>query len=113
MISVLYADVSFGYQNLGFGFSYSLTFEPYSSESDMMLAPNQNNGSQPDSLQQPSNDRVTLISGHTSSLTGNNLIYLITGEVTSFDGQYQLNGNDIIITLIHTQHTHLHMLWIV
>ena len=107
VISVLYADVSFGYQNLGLGFSHSLTFEPYSSEPDMMSAPNQNNGSQPDSLQQPSNDRVTLISGHTSRLTGNNLTYLIIGEVTSFDGQYQLNGNDYytILLCIHNTHT--------
>jgi hypothetical protein len=94
VVSVLYADISVGYQNLGSGFSYSLTFEPYSSGSDMMLSPNQTNSS--DSQQLTSN-RVTLISGRTITLTGNNLTHLITGELGRFDGQYQLNGSDCMI----------------
>ena len=92
VVSVLYADFSFGYQNLGSGFSYSLTFEPY-----MMLAPNRNNGS--DSQQQFTSNRVTLISGRTMTLTGNNLTHLITGELGRFDGRYQLNGNDSVILI--------------
>ena len=92
-VSVLYADVSLGYQNLGSGFSYSLTFEPYSSQPDMMLAPNRTNGS--DSQQELTSSRVTLISGRTMTLTGNNLTHLITGELGTFDGRYQLNGNDM------------------
>ena len=92
VVSARYADFSLGYQNLGLGFSYSLTFEPYFSESDMML--NQTNGSWSDSQQQFTSNRVTLISGRTGSLTGNNLTYLITGELGRFDGQYQLNGNE-------------------
>ena len=92
VVSVLYADFSFGYQNFGLGFSYSLTFEPYSSGSDMMLSPNQTNSS--DSQQQLTSNRVTVISGRTNTLTGNNLTYLITGELGRFDGRYQLNGND-------------------
>ena len=94
VVSVRYADFSLGYQNFGLGFSYSLSFEPYSSGSDMMLALNQTNGSWSDSQQQFTSNRVTLISGRTGSLTGNNLTYLITGELGRHDGRYQLNGND-------------------
>lgn len=85
VISVLYADVSVGYQNLGFGFSYSLTFEPYAA-----LA--QNGSNESDTLGQLSSNRSMLISGSTSNLMGNNITYLITGRLTIFDGQYQLNG---------------------
>ena len=92
VVSVLYADFSFGYQNFGTGFSYSLTFEPYSSAPAMMLTPNQTNSS--DSQQQFISNRVTLISGRTMILTGNNITHLITGELGRFDGRYQLNGND-------------------
>lgn len=85
VISVLYADFSVGYQNLGAGFSYSLAFESYT-------ALTQNSSNENDTLGQLFNNRSTLISGSTSNLIGNNVTYLITGQLSVFDGRYQLNG---------------------
>ena len=86
IVSVLYADVSVGYQNLGVGFSYSLAFEPYTA-----LTQNGTNESA-DTLGQLFSNRSALISGSTSNLMGNNITYLITGQLSVFDGRYQLNG---------------------
>lgn len=85
VISVLYADFSVGYLNLGVGFSYSLTFEPYT-------ALTQNGSNESDTLGHFSSNRSTFTSGSTSNLMGNNITYQITGQLSVFDGRYQLNG---------------------
>lgn len=94
VISVLYADFSIGYQNLGSGFSYSLAFEPYSNETQPEMLPvrNQDNSSGLQILELLPDNKILLLSGRTSNLVGNNLTYLITGQRIEFDGQYQLNG---------------------
>ena len=101
VVSARYADFSTGYRNNGPGFSYSLTFEHYSLIPEAPLSSN-GTGSERDgsdfSPMEPLSDHDrprTLVTGRTSALVGNNVTYLITGELSVFDGQYQLNGKSI------------------
>lgn len=104
VISIQYADFSVGYQNLGSGFSYSLTFEPYTCQPDRGLALNQNISSDRDSLGPDCSNMITqLISGNTADLIGNNITYAIVGQLTDLDGQYQLNGKSTPLSeLVYT-----------
>ena len=90
VVFLQYADISNGYQNLGSGFSYSLTFHPNTPQRDEPMYQNGTRVGQ--SMQPSSGSQVTLISGRTSDLIGNNITYMIVGQLSRFDGRYQLNG---------------------